>query len=225
MKKWLRNSLLAGVFLAGSLGLNAQKFYNSNASKKEIKTELGTNNPSDLVNLGYGYVTLQDFRKYKSKDKYFYIGTVNDKGNFNNLRTLDGINKGSLKCENNGKKIVLYGKTSGEISKETLASVDSDKNYIITPEEISQAVNKKYEESLKNYASKKLGVPKEEVVNVEGGYVTSKELEKSLGILSELYEHRFKHKRKDLYDMMGKDDAVLTMDEIHATAKAIKKFP
>ncbi|MFH1503672.1 MAG: hypothetical protein ABIE36_03370 [Candidatus Diapherotrites archaeon] len=221
MKKWLRNSLIAGIFLTGSLGINGQEFPDSNASIREIKKELGTDNQLNLRSLGHGYVTLKGFGEYNPNDKKLYMNMLD--GNFDDLRTLEGITNGSIKLKSNGKRTLLYGNLYGEPSKKTLEEIDCIKrDYIITPKEISQCLNKKYEEALINYASEILEVPKEEIVNLEGGYVTFKDLKESLKILSDFYKEYIGPK-EDLYDLMSEEDKVITEEEISITARAIEK--
>jgi hypothetical protein len=208
MKKTLRKMLLAGVFLAASLNINAQIGYSPLASKQEIKKELGSENS---VSLGYGYVTLKDSGKENYLDK---------------TRLIEGINRGSIELIDNGINQEVNGPLTGVPSKKTLEEIDFiKKDYIITPEEISKTLDKKCKESFLKYASKILDVPKEQIIELEEGYVTSKKLKGKLDELSKMYEEKFyNHPKTDLYKIMSEKDKVISPREIETIEIVIKEF-
>ena len=232
MKNWLRNLIIAGGLIVATSCGNLKNMIQSQEKAvpkgpkvvisgrefnlEEIKKELGTDDRFYIVPLGNGYVTSRE------KHTPFLLSEKYQK-----MRMLEGLNSGSLKLETNGKKPLLIGKYFGEPSKETLEEIDCiKKDYIITPEEISSALEKKLKEkekeSLFEYASKTLGVPKEEIVDVGEGYVTSKYLKGAIERMSEFYEKNFGPK-KDLYNMMSKEDRVINENEFLITLLSIDK--
>lgn len=210
MKNLIKKALMVGAILAGGLGLFGQEKQNSIPSMKEIKKELGTESFLDLRTLGHGYVTL---REKGLQDNNFY-----------RLKSLEGISRGSVKIENNGKRIFMEGEAFGDISKATMEDIDSNKDYILTPREISLELGRKYQKAFSEYSSNILGVPEEEIMKLEEGYVTSKNLVEKLNILSEIYEKRFEHERKELYDMISGEDKVVTEKEIVNAANIIRDY-
>lgn len=135
MKKTLRKMLLAGVFIAASLGINAQNYSQPLASQKEIKKELGINKYEELNRLGNGYITLKDSERNRYSEK---------------IKIIESMNRGDFELEGDEKTMVSYGRLPSGASKKTLEEIDCiKKDYILTPEEISKTFNQKYQEYLR----------------------------------------------------------------------------
>jgi hypothetical protein len=140
MKKWIKNSLLVGLSLAGSLNAKSQSYVENIASLREIRKELGTSRYQDLKRVGYGYVTLAD----SEEESYF-----------EKIKIIEKLNKSNIEFEGDGKTIVSYGPLPKIISKKTLENIDCiKKDYILTPEEIYKAFSQKYEDIQRNLKKK-----------------------------------------------------------------------
>lgn len=177
---------------------------------KEAKKKLGIKSITELKNLGHGYIT--------SKKEYNTFGGKN----YHNLRLIEGINSGTVELNSNGKKEFHKGTLSGDISEKVLSSVDSVHDHIITEKEISNALNKEYQKAFFDYASETLGVSKKDVIK-NGKYFTSRNLEKKLNILGDVFEKRFQKPREKLYEVISGEDAIITEGEILKSAEVLKK--
>ena len=168
---------------------------NKAISFKEAKEKLGIDYVIDIKNLGYGYIT--------SKDKGNLEGRSE---NYEKLKKIQNLKDG-----------VFY-----EPLEKTLDEVDIDNDYIITGDEINFALEKEKRNAFLKYASNELGVSKNEIVSVGNGYVTSKGLEEKLNLLGNVYKKISDDSIENIYDIISKDNKVITEDEIVITARIIK---
>jgi hypothetical protein len=243
MKNWLRNTLIAGGVLSGSL-----KGYSQNSPNIEdaVLKSLQGNWKAYEINSGI------EQPKYCSKDS---VVNFLDSAKWGNYEVHEGLEQPEYHSKDSVKNVELPSfkeiqkklgikhitevKSLGHgyvTSKGEFARLGEEGNYetlIKLYGELSEEDLKKVDsnsdkiitsdEVFRSYASKQLGVSEDEIVFVGNGYVTSKGLEGRLKNLSDNYEKRFEQPRYEIYEHMGKD-AVLTEDEISKTEEVIQKY-
>jgi hypothetical protein len=168
---------------------------NKAISFKEAKEKLGIDYITDIKNLGHGYIT--------SKNKGSLEGRSE---NYEKLKKIQNLKEG-----------VFY-----EPFEKTLDEVDANNDYIITSKEVNFALEKEKRNAFLKYASIELGVSKDSLVELDKGYVTSKGLEEKLNLLGNIYKKFSGDSIYNIYDIISKDNKVITEDEIVRTARIIK---
>jgi len=169
---------------------------NKDISFKEAKEKLGIEYVTDIKNLGHGYITSKDKESLEGKSK-----------NYEKLKIIQNLKDGKF-----------Y-----DPFESTLDEVDVNNDYVITSAEIDSVLEKEKQNSLLKYASNELGVSENKIVSVGKGYVTSKGLEEKLNILGRVYKKISGDSLENLYDVMSKNDKVITEEEILKTARVLKE--
>jgi hypothetical protein len=200
-KKLLVGAAIVGAPIVGAPIVSSAQGI-SKKMFKEMKKELGVEYLTQLRNLGHGYWSKAD---PASNSALKYYSAMQNGGVYSN-----------------GKRAIVRGTSTPWLSEEALAKMDNG-NKIITLDEIQNAIQNEYAQAFEKYAEKTLGVPKNEIADLPGGYKTTVELKERLSGLKDLTKDILKMEPEDFYkEITGKDGVIIKEEFLYVANEADK---